>query len=107
MGENYNVGGHNEMANIDIVKIIVYELEKSEDLIIYITDHKTMTCGMLSILLKYTQSWDGFLRRNSKIALNRRLLGICRIETGERRSPAEKIRTITKRCMDIGEGTAR
>ena len=32
--ENYNVGGHNEMANSDIVKIIVYELEKSEDPII-------------------------------------------------------------------------
>lgn len=40
IGEVYNVGGHNEMANIDIVKIILSELGKSEDLITYVTDRK-------------------------------------------------------------------
>ena len=40
VGEVYNVGGHNEMRNIDIVKLIVHELGKSEDLITYVTDHK-------------------------------------------------------------------
>ena len=35
VGEVYNVGGHNEMANIDIVKLILKELGKSEDLITY------------------------------------------------------------------------
>ena len=40
IGEVYNVGGHNEMANIDIVKLIVYELGKSEDLITFVTDRK-------------------------------------------------------------------
>lgn len=40
VGEVYNVGGHNEMKNIDIVKIIVKELGKSEDLITYVTDRK-------------------------------------------------------------------
>ncbi|MDY3974240.1 MAG: dTDP-glucose 4,6-dehydratase [Veillonella caviae] len=39
-GEVYNVGGHNEMANIDIVKLICKELGKSEDLITYVTDRK-------------------------------------------------------------------
>lgn len=39
-GEVYNVGGHNEMANIDIVKLICKELDKSEDLITYVTDRK-------------------------------------------------------------------
>ena len=34
----YNIGGHNEMKNIDIVKIIVESLGKSEDLITYVTD---------------------------------------------------------------------
>ncbi len=38
VGEVYNVGGHNEMANIDIVKLILKELGKSEDLITYVTD---------------------------------------------------------------------
>lgn len=39
-GEIYNIGGHNEMANIDIVKLICKELGKSEDLITYVTDRK-------------------------------------------------------------------
>ncbi len=40
IGEVYNVGGHNEMSNIDIVKIILSKLGKSEDLITYVTDRK-------------------------------------------------------------------
>lgn len=39
-GQVYNVGGHNEMANIDIVKLICKELGKSEDLIAYVADRK-------------------------------------------------------------------
>ena len=39
-GEVYNVGGHNEMANIDIVKLILKELGKPESLITYVTDRK-------------------------------------------------------------------
>ena len=40
IGEVYNVGGHNEMRNIDIVKLIIKELGKSEDLITYVADRK-------------------------------------------------------------------
>ena len=40
IGEVYNVGGHNEMRNIDIVKLIIHELGKSEDLITFVTDRK-------------------------------------------------------------------
>ena len=40
IGEGYNIGGHNEMRNIDIVKMICYELGKPESLITYITDRK-------------------------------------------------------------------
>ena len=39
-GEIYNIGGHNEMANIDIVKLILKELDKPESLITYVTDRK-------------------------------------------------------------------
>ena len=39
-GEIYNIGGHNEMQNIDIVKMICKELGKSEDLIKHVTDRK-------------------------------------------------------------------
>lgn len=40
IGEVYNVGGHNEMANIDIVKIILKELNKPESLIKFVADRK-------------------------------------------------------------------
>ncbi len=40
IGEVYNVGGHNEMANIDIVKLICQKLGKPESLIAYVADRK-------------------------------------------------------------------
>ncbi len=40
VGEVYNIGGHNEMSNIDIVKLICRELGKPESLISYVTDRK-------------------------------------------------------------------
>lgn len=40
VGEVYNIGGHNEKTNIDIVKNICKELGKSEELIIYVSDRK-------------------------------------------------------------------
>lgn len=40
IGEVYNIGGHNEMKNIDIVKIICKALGKPESLITYVTDRK-------------------------------------------------------------------
>jgi len=39
-GERYNIGGHNEKRNIDIVKLILNRLGKSEDLIEFVTDRK-------------------------------------------------------------------
>ena len=40
VGEVYNIGGHNEMRNIDIVKLICRELNKPESLITYVADRK-------------------------------------------------------------------
>ena len=39
-GEVYNIGGHNERHNIDVVKTILKELDKPETLITYVTDRK-------------------------------------------------------------------
>lgn len=39
-GERYNIGGHNEKRNIDIVKLILKHLGKSEDLISFVEDRK-------------------------------------------------------------------
>jgi dTDP-glucose 4,6-dehydratase len=38
IGEVYNIGGHNEKQNIEIVKLILKELGKSESLIKFVTD---------------------------------------------------------------------
>lgn len=40
VGEVYNVGGHNEKRNIDIVRIICQELNKPESLIVHVEDRK-------------------------------------------------------------------
>ena len=40
VGQVYNIGGHNEMRNIDIVKKILQILGKPESLITYVTDRK-------------------------------------------------------------------
>ncbi len=40
VGEVYNVGGHNERANIDVVKTILAQLGKPESLIEHVTDRK-------------------------------------------------------------------
>lgn len=37
-GEVYNIGGHNERTNLDVVKTILKTLNKSESLITYVTD---------------------------------------------------------------------
>lgn len=40
VGQVYNIGGHNEMRNIDIVKCILRALDKPESLIAYVADRK-------------------------------------------------------------------
>ncbi len=40
VGQVYNIGGHNEMRNIDIVKLILKELGKPESLITHVADRK-------------------------------------------------------------------
>lgn len=38
VGEVYNIGGHNERSNLEVVKTIIKELGASEDLITYVKD---------------------------------------------------------------------
>lgn len=40
VGQVYNIGGHNEMHNIDIVKTVLHILDKPESLITHVTDRK-------------------------------------------------------------------
>lgn len=38
IGHVYNIGGHNERTNLEVVKTILHELKKPESLITYVTD---------------------------------------------------------------------
>lgn len=38
VGEVYNIGGHNEKTNLEVVKAVLRELDKPESLITYVTD---------------------------------------------------------------------
>jgi len=40
IGEVYNIGGHNERTNLEVVQTILHELNKPETLIQYVTDRK-------------------------------------------------------------------
>ncbi len=40
IGEVYNIGGHNERTNLDVVKVILNQLNKPETLIQYVEDRK-------------------------------------------------------------------
>jgi dTDP-glucose 4,6-dehydratase len=40
VGEVYNIGGHNERTNLEVVQTILHELDKPESLIQYVTDRK-------------------------------------------------------------------
>ena len=40
VGEVYNIGGHNERTNLEVVQTILRELNKAETLIQYVTDRK-------------------------------------------------------------------
>lgn len=40
VGEVYNIGGNNQMKNIDVVKLICKHLDKPESLITHVADRK-------------------------------------------------------------------
>ena len=40
VGEVYNIGGHNEKSNLEVVKIILQQIGKPESLITFVTDRK-------------------------------------------------------------------
>ena len=64
VGEVYNIGGHNEMRNIDIVKLICKELGKPESLITYVADRKghDMRYAIDSTKLQRELGWEPSLQ---------------------------------------------
>ena len=59
IGDIYNIGGNNEKSNIDVVKIILKELGKSEKLIKYVNDRPghDLRYAIDSTKIKTTLNW--------------------------------------------------
>ena len=75
VGEVYNVGGHNEMKNIDIVKLICRTLGKPESLIQFVTE-KVMTDATPSTRRRFIVSWAGCRKRSLPTAFKRQFNGM-------------------------------
>ena len=93
VGEVYNIGGHNEIRNIDVVKLICKELGKSESLITHVTDRDGH-----DMRPRFIMNEVGFQRQILLMALRKRLSGIWKIKSGGRILLWESIRTIIKEC---------
>lgn len=76
VGEVYNVGGHNEMRNIDIVKLICQELGKPGSLITHVTDRKGHDRRYAIDPEKFTENLAGFRKQNLPMVSRRRFSGI-------------------------------
>lgn len=97
-GEVYNIGGHNEKANIDIVKTILRLLDKPESLISYTADRKghdlryaidpTKIYNELGWLPE-TKFEDGMIKTVDWYVNNRQWWG--RIISGEYRESCDKV----------------
>ena len=104
VGEVYNVGGHNEMKNIDIVKIICKELGKAGK-----PDHlrrqtvRAMTCVTRSTRPRSTTSSAGCRKQNLQTASRRPSSGISTTRNGGKPSFPVSIRTTTKKCTETAK----
>mgnify|MGYP000081506203 CR=1 FL=1 len=103
VGEVYNVGGHNEMRNIDIVKMICKELGKPESLITYVADRKGHDMRYAMTRQRSIMNLAGCRRQNLKMVLRRRSGGIWSIVIGGKRLSMESIRNIHQHHFNIEE----
>mgnify|MGYP000621158429 CR=1 FL=1 len=101
VGEVYNVGGHNEKTNLEIVKIICKELNKPESLITFVGDRKGHDMRYAIDPQRSTTSSDGSQRPSLRTASRRQSNGTLITVSGGRQSSAESTRTITRRCTRI------
>ncbi len=98
VGEVYNVGGHNEKQNIEIVKIICKELGKPESLITHVGDRKGHDMRYAIDPTKIHNELAGCRRPSLRTALKRPSSGISIIVSGGRPSSAASIRTTMRKC---------
>ena len=104
IGEVYNIGGHNEMRNIDIVKLICKALDKPESLITYVTDRKGH--DMRYAIDPHEDPQGTGLAAGKpglRTACKKPSSGTWIMRTGGRRYEAANTRTTTKPCTATDE----
>ncbi len=87
VGETYNIGGHNERKNIEVVETICALLDELvpakpagiahyRDLITYVKDRPVMICAMPLMLARLSGNWVGVHKKPSKAVSVKRSCGI-------------------------------
>ncbi len=86
-GTTYNIGGHNERRNIEVVEAICELLEELQpqkpqgvahyrDLITYVKDSNTTICVMRLMLKKLSVNWGGSPKKHLSLAFAKPCSGI-------------------------------
>ena len=99
-GEVYNVGGHNERTNLEVVKTILKALDKPESLIMYVSDRPGHDRRYAIDPKNWRQSWDGSRNIPLTRELSRPFSGIWTMKTGGSTSSTESTRITSKICME-------
>ena len=104
VGEVYNIGGHNEMTNIDIVKIICKELGKPESLITYVADRKghDMRYAIDPTKIHNELGWLPETKF-AEMASRKQSSGIWTTKNGGKPLFPANIRITMKRCMETAK----
>ncbi len=98
VGEVYNVGGHNEKQNIEIVKIICKELGKPESLITHVGDRKGHDMRYAIDPTKIHNELGWLPETSLRTASRKPSSGISITVSGGKPSSAASIRTTTRKC---------
>lgn len=101
VGEVYNVGGHNEKTNLEIVKIICKELNKPESLITFVGDRKGHDMRYAIDPTKIHNELGWLPETKFEDGIKKTINGTLITVSGGRQSLAESTRTITRRCTRI------
>ena len=103
VGEVYNVGGHNEKTNIEIVKIICKELGKPESLITHVADRKGHDMRYAIDPTKIHNELGWLPETKFEDGIKKTIKWYLEIRNGGRRSFPESIRITTKKCTVIAD----
>lgn len=99
VGEVYNVGGHNEKRNIDIVKLICKELGKPESLIVHVGDRKGHDMRYAIDPTKIHNELGWLPETKFEDGIKRLYSGILIIKNGGRLSYLANIRITNEKCI--------